>query len=378
MRLARSSPRILIAFGLLLIMSSILALYAGNADTGKSQSKFDNELYNSLMSQRLESLDDLIVEYEYQQLDFMPVLPPGPDGTLQQETGVYAFDPAGFPVNFAKGLVPDYSLDVASFPVWIYQEPETLNRIVINSKGTELASLPPPADYVSDWFLLEAYPLLDSGKYSPETVALTKATFDPSRLIVGLRLIAKKDVAAYVSVLSQKADSSLTTGRGGGGIGPMMMYTGAPVSHVQFTAIERLTNSIRVTLAYPATYTNRLEIFTCSDLVPSWYACGGTTNINPGTNWVEWTDTSGTWTNFSPRFYAAGNADLDTDGDTLTDAREFYMYHTSATTNDSDNDGLSDYQELMVLNTDPNNNDTNKPVVTITYPTNNFSWEWLP
>ena len=385
MRLARPSPRILTAFSLLLALSSLSVLYAANPGSSNSQAQFDNELYNDLMSQRLESVGDMIDEFEYQQFEFTPVLPPGPEGALQQESGVYAFDPAGFPAEFTQGLLADNSLGVTNYQVWIQEDPETWNRVIINSKGDKLASIPPPADYVSNWFLLEMYPLLYSGKYSPDTIALTEATYDPARLVVGLRLIAKQDIEKYVWFVSmQEAACSpggglaAMAGKVAGGIRPMMMYTGAPVGHVQFTAIERISNSIRVTLAYPAGYTNRLDIFTCNDLIPSWYACAGTTNINPATNWIEWTDTAGAWTNFSSRFYAAGNADLDSDTDGLTDAREFYMYHTCPTNPDSDGDGLSDYQEVMVLHTDPNNPDTNAPLVTITYPTNNFIWVWLP
>ena len=376
---------IFLAAFLTLAFVLVLPRLAKSQATTKSQPQFDNELYNELMSQRLESVGDMIDEFEYQQFEFMPVLPPGPEGTLQQESGVYAFDPAGFPAEFTQGLVADNSLGVTNYQVWIQEDPATWNWVIINSKGDKLASIPPPADYISNWFLLETYPLLHSGKYSPETIALTEATCDPARLVVGLRLIAKQDIEKYVWIVSMQEAAyspggglAAMAGKVAGGIRPMMMYTGAPVSHVQFTAIERISNSIRVTLAYPAGFTNRLDIFTCGNLIPSWYALGGTTNINPATNWVEWTDTAGAWTNFTPRFYAAGNADLDSDTDGLTDAREFYMYHTCPTNPDSDGDGLPDYQEVMVLHTDPNNPDTNAPIVTITYPTNNFTWVWLP
>lgn len=373
---------IFLAAFLILCLALVVPTLAQTQANTKKQPQFDNQLYSSLMSQQLDSLDDMVAQYEYQQVEFVPVLPPGPECSLQQDAGIYAFDPAGFPADFVKRLVPDYSLSVATYPVRIYEDPKTRNRIIVNSAGNTLASIPPPADYEADWFMLEAYPLLNSGKYSPDAVAFTEANFDPSRLVVGIRLIAKQDVEKYVSVVSLKTAAasqadSLALVTKGGGITPMMMYTGAPVSHLQFTCIERTNDAVKVTIAYPASYTNKIEIFTCNDLVPGWFYSAGTTNINRSTNWIEWTDAAGAWTNFTPRFYAAGNADLDSDGDGLTDAQEKYVYHTSATTNDTDHDGIPDGVEVA-NRTDPNNNDTNKPIITITYPTNNFVWEWLP
>jgi hypothetical protein len=162
----------------------------------------------------------------------------------------------------------------------------------------------------------------------------------------------------------------------------MMMYTGAPVSHLQITCIEKTNSHITITVAYPWTpgvptnsYTNRLEFFGCSNLVDYWWFSLGVTNVSSTTNWIEWSDPD---TNSTLKLFRIGNADLDTDGDGLTDAREKLMYHTCPTNSDSDGDSNSDYQEVMVLHTDPNNPDTNKPIVTITYPTNNFSSEWMP
>ena len=54
------------------------------------------------------------------------------------------------------------------------------------------------------------------------------------------------------------------------------------------------------------------------------------------------------------------------------------MYHSSPTNSDTDSDTLSDYYEVMALDTDPCNSDTTKPVAMISYPTNSFTWVWMP
>jgi hypothetical protein len=51
------------------------------------------------------------------------------------------------------------------------------------------------------------------------------------------------------------------------------------------------------------------------------------------------------------------NADLkliDTDGDTLSDWDELFIYETSPYLEDTDGDGLTDYEEIKVYNTNPN------------------------
>ncbi len=55
----------------------------------------------------------------------------------------------------------------------------------------------------------------------------------------------------------------------------------------------------------------------------------------------------------SPVFFAAGNADIDSDGDGLTDAREKFLYHTDPNEWDTDGDGFSDGDEVNVYGTDP-------------------------
>ncbi len=48
----------------------------------------------------------------------------------------------------------------------------------------------------------------------------------------------------------------------------------------------------------------------------------------------------------------------DTDRDKLSDYAELYIYYTDPTNGDSDFDALGDYQEVIVYATDPNNNDS--------------------
>jgi len=139
----------------------------------------------------------------------------------------------------------------------------------------------------------------------------------------------------------------------------MMMGEGVPepVSDLMFFAVEKLTNGFAMGLAWPDDFTNKLEVFARTNLAPTgWYVIS--TNLSTaGTNSLWWIDTSVT-SNTASRFYRFGNADVDSDGDGLTDARERFMYGTAEDNADTDGDELSDREEVQDYLTDPLRTDT--------------------
>ena len=162
--------------------------------------------------------------------------------------------------------------------------------------------------------------------------------YDPARLQISVTLIPTEYVEPYLyvqNILAQETTKKMGHLSLDGG-SMLMSYQGPPVTNICFTAIELITNFIRVTIAYPyngATYptncfTNRLDVFYSSDLLESWWDLAATTNVSPSTNWIEWTDYGVTDTWVIVRYYAAGNADIDSDGDGFSDARERFMYHS--------------------------------------------------
>jgi hypothetical protein len=141
---------------------------------------------------------------------------------------------------------------------------------------------------------------------------------------------------------------------GDGGI-VIMSYDGAPLDHLALTAIEDLgTNGVRLTLGYPDDYTNRLDVFSCTNLMPAEWTVETTTPVNRATNCFEWTD-SGT---VGIKFYTCGNGDYDSDSDGLTDAREQLVHRTNPDAGDTDADGLTDGAEVNTYATDPLATDT--------------------
>ncbi len=130
---------------------------------------------------------------------------------------------------------------------------------------------------------------------------------------------------------------------GGGGI--MMMISGGSCTEIVFTAVEISTNmdTVNMGLCFPTGITNA-DIFWTTNLMPEGFPWQfAATNLPVTTNSVVWS-----WTNLVETnvFLAAGDADKDTDGDGLKDAREFFLYGTQMSQWDTDGDSYSDGEEV--------------------------------
>jgi hypothetical protein len=136
-----------------------------------------------------------------------------------------------------------------------------------------------------------------------------------------------------------------------------------PAEHADelWLCLEPQTNGINLKVFAPEGFTNRVEIYSCADLVSNVWTVAHQNFYPSGTNPAVW-DVSSMWTN---RFFRAGNMDVDSDDDGLPDAREITVHKTNPDLDDTDNDGISDYDEVTVYRTDPINNDTNFPVITL-------------
>lgn len=171
------------------------------------------------------------------------------------------------------------------------------------------------------------------------------------RVTLKSRSVVEKELSA--ESLEEAASSTKESGGGGGMMLLMGMedYTNQPWVSIRGPA-QGLTN-IEIAANLPQDFTNRIEIFTCTNLIQFWWALAATNLSTEGTNVVYWTDDLPEGEEY--RFYASGNADLDSDDDGLADAREFFVHHTNPEMADTDGDGASDGQEV-VAGTNPLNN----------------------
>jgi hypothetical protein len=145
-----------------------------------------------------------------------------------------------------------------------------------------------------------------------------------------------------------------------------MMMMSVPAEHTNdiWLAFDLQTSGINLNIFAPDGFTNRVEVYSCTDLGAGFWSVAEQ-NLYPSTNPAVWDASSSLLTN---RFLRAGNMDIDSDGDGINDARELIVHKTDPELTDSDSDTISDYQEIYVDFTDPNNDDTSPPSVWVTAP----------
>lgn len=97
-------------------------------------------------------------------------------------------------------------------------------------------------------------------------------------------------------------------------------------------------NGIRIRIHTPDGFTNHLEIYQCTDLVARDWKVIAEDVYDHETNVVTWMEVD----DVPLSFYVVGNADRDSDGDELADAREIFVHKTGPDNPDSDGDLLND------------------------------------
>lgn len=125
-----------------------------------------------------------------------------------------------------------------------------------------------------------------------------------------------------------------------------------------------LTNVI-VGVHTPDGFTNRIEIFSITNLLDFPWSLAVTNLPTGGTNLISWPEPD--LENIEKCYYVAGNADVDSDEDGLADGREKFLHGTDSSLWDTDGDGVGDGDEIAG-GTSPNDpNDPPNVLGTITY-----------
>ena len=332
---------------------------------------------DGLASSTVTSIYDLAARLRSEQSRWLAIMPPGAGFTLRQACGMVVFDPKAFPDSFTSGLIGEKIYDSPVYSIILVEDPDTRETVIANADDKVIAVIKPEEGYNPYWYLEMQYPDLYSGLYSDAVIKELIDACDPSHIQITLNLLPADFVKTYAkAVVEAKAALALNASKSKTG-GGMLRYQSSGMTNLEIVGIERATNGTRVTLAYPDNYTNRVDFFTCPDLIANWWDLAvSATNVNSSTNFITWVDVNVSAQ--AVRFYNFANADQDLDFDGIPDGREMLMYHTSSTNWDSDYDGLSDSNEVFSLHTDPNNPKTNKPDVWIFYPTNESRKVWIP
>ncbi len=110
------------------------------------------------------------------------------------------------------------------------------------------------------------------------------------------------------------------------------------VSNLQLHIRNSSNEMITVNAEWPVDFTNQLEIFTATNLIEgNWLLAGSSIDTERSTNFNMSLPASE-----NQQFYLAAIADMDSDGDGLSDAHETLLFGSDPLAEDTDGDGLLD------------------------------------
>ncbi|NCC51247.1 MAG: hypothetical protein EOM20_08535 [Spartobacteria bacterium] len=133
-----------------------------------------------------------------------------------------------------------------------------------------------------------------------------------------------------------------------GGVYAMMSMGGS--NELEVIQFELTNSGMLVTFAWPeGGFTNRLDIYSSDGGTYNGFGSWQLADVGystTGTNELRWLDLGqlgrGNPQSNTIRFYTAGNADIDSDGDGYSSAYEQFVLNTDPDDADTDNDGISD------------------------------------
>lgn len=318
-------------FGILIICAGILASAAGKPIKESST---------------ISSIYDLEALFVDQQNALLPISPPSEEIYLHLHKQVLPVDWKKFPKEFVEQTYGE--MDENGYPIFfvtIYEDPTTRETVFLNSYGFEIYRLEAELGYDPYAWQKKRFNVYDISELSEWTSWI----FDPAHIAVDFALIPENLYSDYEATQEEIAEQLLLQKTASVESASLMMSLPPVITSIQL-AIERTANgTIEVEIGWPTGFTDRLEIYTATDLVMGdWQLALTNINTDNSSSFV-WEDAN---TNLKQRLYAAGNMDIDSDGDGIPDAREIFIYKTDPALADTDGDGVNDGNEVA-NNTDP-------------------------
>ena len=349
-----------------------LMVLAGTGLSRKIISERQARLIAELQSNVADSPAFLAERLFALQLDRIILFVPGMSKPVSLPAGRCSFDPKTFPDSFLNGLVYEVEHGSPVYHLKLREVRATRQIEVLNADGKVFYVFNPQPDYDPLWIARRLHPKDFLPNCAPANLAFTEEWMDPSHVEMEVTLIpadyievyAENAVASLLDVLLADASVSATSptvarASLSGGTMTMMRSTLADSNILVEKPVKTPSGAILV-VEYPDDFTNRLELFVSTNMMDFGWSLLATNLSTAGTNTLTWLDPGATNSDFTNRFYAAGNADIDSDGDGIVDGREVLMYRTDPNSIDSDGDGLVDgYSGVVTTNSYPGGVATN-------------------
>ncbi len=322
-----------VCFAIFLALIAVLAAEEKQFD----KNPIDREVYEEFMAMEVVDIYGLEQFFIDQQDNYLPIIPPDPDFILHQPASPYVlpFKWEKFPAEFNGNLVLSYANSVPVYEVTVLEDFNTRETVFLNQNGEKLFSLPPLPTYDPFSYLRMIFSSLYEGRYNTDQISYWQRFYDPARIQIKVELLPEEyaEPYLYVSALIENTARRDQLNKKGG---MSKLRSPEAETNIVFESVSRTNGGIRMAIGYPNTFTNRLDVFTCNDLLQYVWTFAQKELSTTGTNEISWLDTN-YWVASGPpaRLYAAGNADLDTDGDGYADAREIMVYQTCYTNADS-------------------------------------------
>lgn len=311
------------------ICAAVIALGVGPA----TPTAFGRPL--RLVLPHVSSPADLVSNHVLSVIALLPSLPPAPDLPVMQQAGVHLFDEKTMPRELISALDQVERGSVTLYEVYVIEDEITRDRILLRGDGLVLWSVaaPPGTDPTAAAHAYWPW-LVERAEDDPERLWY-EAVYDPARVISRCLLLPQASLDDYAEALAVEWAQAAASGAG-------MRSLSLDPDAFLVTGLSR-TNDTSVTLALqlPPDFTNRVDLFGIESLADfPWQLTVTTPPVTSRTAEVTlaWPYDSG--------FFCAGDADTDSDGDGIPDAREARMYGTDPDDADSDGDGLPDGWEI--------------------------------
>lgn len=329
----------------------IVAVVLGVWLSGVARGDANYEIREIYEIEIIQSLDELLANFDSSSLDFLPILVPDPDYLQAFEGGrmVVDFDSPAFSQEFINGLSAKGIEDrgVMTYPVTIRLHERSHDFIIEADDGTVLAQVKRPKDYDCFWY---ARMLLEGKTVTRRELLSLHAIHDPSR-IIGWYTLVTPDGAKALSEI-EAAERLLLESLVPLSMPMRTMSGGGSPTSLCFTAIQAgvpASNAVQVTIGYPSSlYSVPLDIVGCSDLMDWDWSVLVSTNAASATDRFDYV--------ISPA---------------STNSQFLSCYRTDIPAGDTDGDGVPDGEEMFLDETDKDDADDPANIKgTVTYDTN--------